>query len=179
VDLLGDERSGVTGALVLDHPNATAYCLPGLRPRIVVSSGAVDALSADELAAVLAHERAHLRARHDLVLFPFRVLCSSLPRSQALATMKESVGSLVEMAADDRAMRQCERGALARAICRLTTVDLPAGALSAAATCTTRRVERALEPHARAALVVLASSAATACVLTLPLAVLLGALGRG
>ena len=53
---------------------------PGFHSRVVVSSGAIEALSDDELAAVLAHERAHLHARHDLVLFPFRSLCLGLAR---------------------------------------------------------------------------------------------------
>src|SRR5579859_8132595 len=61
----GDPK--VPGALVVDHPTAAAYCLPGLRSRIVVSAGTLDLLDQAELAALLAHERAHLRERHDLV----------------------------------------------------------------------------------------------------------------
>ena len=36
-----------------------------------------------QVVAMLAHERAHLHARHDLVLLPFRSLCSVLPASRA------------------------------------------------------------------------------------------------
>ena len=70
----GDPK--VPGALVVDYPSAAAYCLPGLRSRsrIVVSVGALELLGRGELAAVLAHERAHLRERHDLVLLPFTAL---------------------------------------------------------------------------------------------------------
>jgi Zn-dependent protease with chaperone function len=56
------------GALVLDHDRVAAYCLHGVRGRVVVTSGAVAHLRGEELEAVLAHESAHLRARHDLVL---------------------------------------------------------------------------------------------------------------
>ena len=74
LSLLAHGDPKVPGALVVDHPAAAAYCLPGLRSAIVISAGALDLLDADELAAVLAHERAHLRERHDLVLLPFLAL---------------------------------------------------------------------------------------------------------
>src|SRR5580692_8092319 len=65
----GDPK--VPGALVVDYPTVAAYCLPGLFSRIVVLSvGTVELLGRAELAAALAHERAHLRERHDLVLLP-------------------------------------------------------------------------------------------------------------
>ena len=75
----GDPK--VPGALVVDYPAAAAYCLPGIRSQIVVSVGTLDLLAPAELTAVLAHERAHLRARHDLVLIPFTSLRRALPRS--------------------------------------------------------------------------------------------------
>ena len=65
--------------VVLDHPAAAAYYLPGPSGCIVISSGAQSALTADELAAVLAHERAHARRRHHLALAPFRALSHALP----------------------------------------------------------------------------------------------------
>ena len=75
----GDPK--VPGALVVDYPSAAAYCLPGLRSQIVVSVGTLELLGRGELAAVLAHERAHLRERHDLVLLPFTALRRAFPRS--------------------------------------------------------------------------------------------------
>ena len=47
--------------------------------QIVVSVGTLNLLAPAELAAVLAHERAHLRARHDLVLIPFTSLRRTFP----------------------------------------------------------------------------------------------------
>ena len=55
------------------RPLRPTACLGCGRP-IVISAGTLDLLDADELAAVLAHERAHLRERHDLVLLPFTAL---------------------------------------------------------------------------------------------------------
>src|SRR5204862_7881841 len=82
LSLLGHGDPKVPGALVVDHPAAAAYCVPGLRSRIVVSAGALNLLDQAELAAVLAHERAHLRARHDLVLLPFGALVRAFPRAR-------------------------------------------------------------------------------------------------
>ena len=139
----GDPK--VPGALILDHPAATAYCVPGLRSsRIVVSAGAVKLLEPAELAAVLAHERAHLRERHDLVLLPFTALRRAFPRSGTIADAYRAVALLVEMHADDRALRarpasgQGGRGGMASprnelvsALVRVgTSGDAPAGALA-------------------------------------------------
>jgi hypothetical protein len=99
----GDPKA--PGALVVDHPTAAAYCLPGIRSKIVVSVGTLDLLAPAELAAVLAHERAHLRARHDLVLIPFTSLRRAFPRSRVIAQSYRTVALLVEMMADDHALR--------------------------------------------------------------------------
>jgi hypothetical protein len=99
----GDPK--VPGALVIDYPAAAAYCLPGIRSQIVVSAGTLDLLGPAELTAVLAHERAHLRARHDLVLIPFTSLSRAFGRFAGVTQAHQSVALLVEMMADDRALR--------------------------------------------------------------------------
>jgi len=146
----GDPKA--PGALVVDYPAAAAYCLPGIRSQIVVSVGTLDLLAPAELAAVLAHERAHLRARHDLVLIPFTSLRRALPRSRVVAQGYRTVALLVEMMADDRALRV--RGLVARelatALLRFGTAGTecaPAGALAAAEGELTARVNRLLVPQ--------------------------------
>ncbi|HEY4464477.1 MAG TPA: M56 family metallopeptidase [Streptosporangiaceae bacterium] len=129
----GDPKA--PGALVVDHPTAAAYCLPGLRSQIVVSVGALDLLRPAELAAVLAHERAHLRERHDLVVLPFTALSSAFGWSRVCADAHQSVALLIEMLADDRALRARSARALAAALARFGTAgcgNAPAGALAAA-----------------------------------------------
>jgi Zn-dependent protease with chaperone function len=129
----GDPKA--PGALVLDHPAAAAYCVPGLRSRIVISAGALDLLDAAELAAVLAHERAHIRERHDLVLLPFTALCRAFPRSLVTRRAQRAVALLVEMLADDRARRVLPARELATALMRFGVAGVPAppsGALAAA-----------------------------------------------
>lgn len=150
----GDPK--VPGALVVDYPTAAAYCLPGIRSQIVVSVGTLDLLAPAELFAVLAHERAHLRARHDLVLIPFTSLRRAFPRSGVAAQAHRAVALLVEMMADDRALLargMAARGLLARelatALLRFGTAGTdraPVGALAVAEGELTARVNRLLTP---------------------------------
>jgi len=145
----GDPK--VPGALVVDYPSAAAYCLPGLRSgsRIVVSVGTLQLLGRGELAAVLAHERAHLRERHDLVLLPFTALRRAFPRSVTCAEAHHAVALLVEMLADDHALRGRSARELVSALVRFGTAGTcpaPAGALAAAEGEMAARVARLLQP---------------------------------
>src|ERR1700761_6721309 len=129
----GDPK--VPGALVVDYPSAAAYCLPGLRSRIVVSVGTLELLGRRELAAVLAHERAHLRERHDLVLLPFTALRRAFPRSATCTHAYRAVALLVEMLADDHALAGGPARELVSALVRFGTAGTcpaPAGALAVA-----------------------------------------------
>jgi len=146
----GDPK--VPGALVVDHPAAAAYCVPGLRSQIVISAGTLDLLDQAELAAVLAHERAHLRARHDLVLLPFCALARAFPRSRLVRRAHATVALLVEMLADDRALRQRPARELATALLRVGASGAgraPAGALAAGDDEVVARVTRLLTRPAR------------------------------
>jgi Zn-dependent protease with chaperone function len=117
VDLLG--RAEANGVLVLDHPEPLAYCLPGPHPRIVITDGVVAALPPDELAAVLAHERAHAEGRHELVIQPFVAWQSALPFLAPARRATAAVGELVEMLADDAAAEATSRLTVARALARV------------------------------------------------------------
>jgi bla regulator protein blaR1 len=148
----GDPK--VPGALVLDHPAAAAYCVPGLHACIVVSVGTLDLLDQAELAAVIAHERAHLRERHDLVLLPFTALCRAFPRSGVALQAHQAVALLVEMLADDRARRAGPAHELATALMRFGVAGSfapPSGALAAVDAAgqgeVSVRVARLLEPQ--------------------------------
>lgn len=130
--LVARRDPAVPGALVLDHPSAAAYCLPGVRPRVVVSAGALDLLDPAELEAVLAHERAHAQERHDLVLLPFTALCRALPWVRWVRQAHERVGLLVEMRADDKARELHADAPLAGALRRFADAGdriSPAGTL--------------------------------------------------
>ena len=134
--LLAHDDPKVPGALVVDHPAAAAYCVPGLRSAIVISAGALDLLDQAELAAVLAHERAHIRARHDLVLLPFTALLRAFRWSAIARETNREVALLVEMMADDRARRRRPARELATALLRVGVSGggaAPTGALAVTA----------------------------------------------
>jgi Zn-dependent protease with chaperone function len=152
LSLLAHGDPKVPGALVVDHPAAAAYCVPGLRSQIVISAGTLDLLDQAELAAVLAHERAHPRARHDLVLLPFCALARAFPRSRLVRRAHTTVALLVEMLADDRALRQRPARELATALLRVGVSgagQAPCGALAAGDDEVVTRVTRLLAPQAR------------------------------
>ncbi len=134
LSLLAHGDPKVPGALVVDHPAAAAYCLPGLRSAIVISAGTLTLLNAQELAAVLAHERAHLRERHDLVLLPFTALLRAFGWAGVARQARQAVGLLIEMHADDRALRHRPARELATALLRVGAAGgspAPVGALAA------------------------------------------------
>lgn len=137
LSLVADPDPADPELLLVDHPAALAYCLPGRHRAVVVSAGTVGRLDRDQLAAVLAHERAHARERHDLVLLPFAALCRALPRSRSLARAYAAVALLVEMRADDLALRVHPADRLSAALRVVSGAGggraVPAGALSAAA----------------------------------------------
>ncbi len=150
VDLVARPYPPARNARVLDHPAAMAYCLPGLRSRVVLSAGVLHLLDDRQVAAVLAHEHAHTRARHDLVVLPFRALYASLPWVPSVGRAHQAVTMLVEMLADDRACRRHQRRVLASALVQVATATpaVPAGALGAAQAPLVTRVRRLLDPPA-------------------------------
>jgi Zn-dependent protease with chaperone function len=133
--LVGEVLPGAPGVTVLEHPVITAYCLPGRRPEIVVSTGALRALTSRQLDAVLAHERAHLTQRHDLALLPFAALRTMLAAAPLVVRMHSAVATLIEMCADDHAVRRTDRHCVRDAIALFAlggAAPPPAGALGAA-----------------------------------------------
>lgn len=175
LDLVGTRNPLLAGTQVVASDLPVAYCLPGLRPRVVLSRGALSLLTDDEVRAVLAHEKAHVDQRHDLVILPFVALRSTFPRLGVVRTAVAEVGLLVEALADDRAVRTHDRAVLARALYKVGTSGAPAGGLPAAGAGVLLRAQRLLEPPAplplRARLAVL--GAAVLVLLPVPLGLLL------
>lgn len=142
IDLVGRVDERVPGARIVDVDRPLAYCIPGMPPRVVVSTPAVDALGADELKAVLEHERAHARARHDLVLEGFSVLHNAFPRFVRSRTALEATAGLVEMLADDAAWHRTGEVPLARALVRMADAPVPAGSLGTGVVTPAARIRR-------------------------------------
>lgn len=122
LDLLAAPDPDRPATRILDAPTPVAYCLPqGFGSVTVLSRGLLDRLAPDELAAVIAHERAHLTQRHDIVLVAFRAWHSALPWFPIAARAADEVAVLVELLADDAARRSTPDDVLARAIATVST----------------------------------------------------------
>jgi hypothetical protein len=139
--------------LLLEHPAPVAFCIPGARPLLVLSSGMLAELDEAQLAAVVAHERAHLRERHHLLLLPFVAWRAALPVLPAADRAHDEVRDLVEMRADDVALDSLRcpepRRTLAAAIVAAAGGaggEVPAGALAVTGGAVAVRVRRLLAP---------------------------------
>jgi Zn-dependent protease with chaperone function len=93
------------------------HCVPGLG--VVVSEGALAALSEVELATVLAHEQAHLAQRHHLLLAAVGTVRDVLGWIPLVRAAPKALGTYAEMAADDAARRRTSTAALASALLAL------------------------------------------------------------
>lgn len=143
--LVGREEPALQ-ATVVDHVRAVAYCLPGRQPTVVLTTGALQVLDAAQLAAVLAHERAHLASRHHLLMTMAQAARAVLPFVPLLRETASQVARLTELHADDRAARTCDSGPLAAALVILATGGGPAPAMAASAGDVLDRVTRLLRP---------------------------------
>lgn len=118
---------------VIQHPAPTAYCVPGLSHRVVISTGMLERLRSDEVAAVLAHERAHVRARHDLLVEFFTVLHTAMPKRLRQDDALAEVHLLAEVLADRSGARTVGRLPMGRALVALAGTSHPLAMLAAAA----------------------------------------------
>ena len=162
-----------SGLRILDVKQPLAYCLPGVRSRVVVSEGTLKSLADNEIDAILTHERAHLRARHDLVLEMFTAVHAAFPRFVRSGNALDAVRLLIEMLADDAAVRAAGATPLARALVACAAGRTPSGALAAGGPTTLLRVRRlGGAPNSRAlAATAYLAAAAVLVVPTLALAV--------
>ncbi|REF35217.1 M56 family metallopeptidase [Thermasporomyces composti] len=177
VDLLARHlpATGVAGVSVpnirvLAERTPLAYCLPGVRgSRVVVSEGALERLRPEELAGVLTHELAHVRARHDLVVEAFTALREAFPSFVRLRMPLEQNQLLIEMLADDAARRRVGAAPVTRALVTLATASAPAGGLAAAANGTLLpRVRRLAEPASPHRLLSAVTYLTAAAIVTVP-----------
>lgn len=100
-----------------EHPFALTF--PARHGGIVLSTGAVRALDADELAAVLAHENAHLCQRHHLISLVVDSIATCLRWVPLVAAAADALPHYLEIAADNRARREAGTPALVGALVKL------------------------------------------------------------
>lgn len=104
------------GVVVVEDEAVRALAVPGSRGRVLITTGMVRALDADERRVVLAHERAHLRNGHALYRLAVRLAAAVLPPLRPLVA---ECDYQLERWADEAAARVvCDRGLAARALAR-------------------------------------------------------------
>lgn len=135
------------GAVILDHDTPAVYCLPGAHRRVVMTRGAVEALTEQQLRAVLAHERAHIAGRHHHLHAVTRAFDLAFPKLPLARSAREQIALLLEMVADDRALRSHPRTVLASAMCQVAAGPVPQAALGAGGPSVMIRVPRVLTPQ--------------------------------
>lgn len=106
-----------THLVALETP--VALCHGFLRPRLMLSTGALRGLSPVELEAVLRHEQAHLCRRDPLRLLGARALADALPALPILREMAEVLPLAQELAADRLALSAVGAEALGGALLKL------------------------------------------------------------
>lgn len=101
-----------------------AYTLPGPGGRIVVSSALVDALTPDELAVVICHERTHARHRHDRYVLVADIANALLP---VIRPLQHRLLFALERWADEASVSAAsgDRNTVARTIARVALAHAP------------------------------------------------------
>lgn len=153
--LTGNEVPGLgRGTVVVDTDDVAAYCVAGPLRTVVITSGALGVLTPTELEAVLAHEHAHLTGRHHLLLTILSAVRRAFPGAPLFRAAEAEVSRLLEMCADDVAVKRHGVGPLISALASMTGGPAPAGSLSAAGHSVLARAIRLAEPLPRSRRVV-------------------------
>jgi uncharacterized membrane protein/Zn-dependent protease with chaperone function len=137
--------TGEADVVMVEAPKPAAYCVAGRPPAIVVTTAARAVLDDRQLAAVLAHERAHLTGHHALIVAVLRCLAAAFPRLSLITIGAQEVSRLLEMCADDVAARRHSRRALLSGLIALCAA-VPTEALAAADLAVLARAERLATP---------------------------------
>ena len=110
-----------TEVLLIDDERPMAFALPTRLGGIVMSTGAVRQLDADELGSVLAHEKAHLSQHHHLISQLPGALGQVFGWVPLVRALSESLEEYMEVAADEAARRHKGPRPLAAALLKLGT----------------------------------------------------------
>jgi len=123
-----------------------AYTLPGRAGRMVISTGLISMLTADELDVVLAHERAHGAHRHDRMVLLARLSQAAVP---ALRPLSDRLLFTLERWADEDAVSAAngDRRFVAQTIAKVALrASTPPIALAVGGLGVPARVDALLEP---------------------------------
>ena len=142
-------ESGSPAILWLAHDRPLAFSLPGRPGFLVATDGLQRQLTKYEAAAVLEHERAHIRRRHHLLVSLAEVSKSGLPFLPLFRAAPRAVRDLVELAADDSAARRCGAAAVRSALIRMAGNGSPGISLALCRDALDLRLDRLAETPRR------------------------------
>jgi Zn-dependent protease with chaperone function len=147
LNLVANHSASYPGTELLADSRTVAYCLPGLRPRIVLSEGTLRLLDREQIDAVIEHERGHAHEHHGLVMLPMLGLTMVLAWIPYAKLAPKAMASLLEMAADDFSVRRSRPRILATALVDMANSGwTPQCALAATGSDVSTRVARLLSP---------------------------------
>lgn len=92
---------------LIDAPEPCSFTYGMTRPRVAVSTGLLERVDDDELAAVLAHERYHVNNWDPAKVFLTRTLPRVFPYLPVLDALHDRYLTSRELAADRRAIEEC------------------------------------------------------------------------
>ncbi|GAA3858085.1 M56 family metallopeptidase [Amycolatopsis tucumanensis] len=123
--LVADRHAGSPTTLWLRHEQPLAFSIGGRSGLIVATDGLTRALPERAVAAVLAHERAHLRGRHHLIVALADLLGAAAPFVPLFRQATSVVRVLVELAADEEAARHHGAAAVRTALAVVSRTPAP------------------------------------------------------
>ena len=137
-------RPGEPRTWWLDYPHPVAFSLAGHPGIVVASNGLRDRLTDREVSAVLAHEYAHLRGHHHLLIAWFDALAKALPFVPLFCEAPEVARSLAEQSADASAARAYGPHVVCSALVAMASTGFiaPGDALAMAQEAVEVRIER-------------------------------------
>ncbi|MDN4519671.1 MULTISPECIES: M56 family metallopeptidase [Mycolicibacterium] len=140
--LLTGHSPNAGAVLWLPATEPLAYSLAGTPPLVVMSTGLRQCLDSAAVRAVEAHERAHVRRRHHLLIAVAQAAAAGLGWLPLMRHSPSLVRTLVELDADAHAARSHGPRGLHRALQTLQSAPAPAPALGIASECIQLRLAR-------------------------------------
>lgn len=138
---------------IIREDASVAMTVGFFRPRIVLSTGLLRMLEPAELAAVVTHERHHLRRRDPLALFALSLSRTALWYVPLLGWAEDKYKTAIEVLADRHAIASSNGGAkeLGSALLKLLrqggAKEMPAASASFADASVNVRIRLLLDPH--------------------------------
>ena len=174
LNLVANRSAFYPGTELLADSRTLAYCLPGLRPRIVLSEGTLQLLGREQIAAVIEHERGHAHEHHGLVMLPMLGVTTVFAWIPYAKLAPKTMASLLEMAADDFSVRRSSPRVLATALVNMASSGWnPSCTLAATGSNVSNRVARLLSPGRISKEAAAAATLMAGAVLVVPIAAML------